>query len=103
MSNGYISQTSACGARDHKFTPQHMAKTSEACYKTHVLIMKMSFRQAVYPTSQFKRFPYLDITNKLSKENTVLQFVYFTQMKALIFSFEIDKRTSCKWLNIQLQ
>ena len=39
--------------------------------------------------SQFKLAFNLDITKQLTKENTALNLiVYFTQVKALVFSFE---------------
>ena len=53
--------------------------------------MKMSFSHAAYQTSQLKRFSNLDITKKRwqKKKNTVLNsIVYFTQMKAIIFSLK---------------
>ena len=51
--------------------------------------MKMAFRRAVYKMPQFKRFSNLDNAKKLSKESSVPNFiVYFTQMKALIFSLK---------------
>ena len=46
-------------------------------------------RCVVYQTSQFKRLSYLDITNKLAKQNTVFNFaVCSTKVKALIFSLK---------------
>ena len=53
--------------------------------------MKMSFSHAAYQTSQLKRFSNLDITKKRwqKKKNTVLNsIVYFTQMKAIVFSLK---------------
>ena len=51
-------------------------------------IVRMSFRRVAYGTSQFTRFPNLDIITKLAKENFT---VYFTHMKALVFSLKLIK------------
>ena len=50
--------------------------------------------------SQFKRFSNLDITKKLAKEKTVLNFiVYFAQVGSICFFFE----TQGSRLKIQLK
>ena len=60
-------------------------------------IKEMSFRWASYLTSQ-------QLKKKLPKENTVLNFIVcFTHLKALLFFSETNKKTSHKWLNMQLQ
>ena len=60
-------------------------------------IKEMSFRWASYLTSQ-------QLKKKLPKENTVLNFIVcFTHLKALLFFTETNKKTSHKWLNMQLQ
>lgn len=52
----------------------------------------MSFSSVVFRTYQCKRFPNLDDTKKLTKENSAVKFiVYLTQMKVLIFTWNIEK------------
>ena len=49
--------------------------------------VKMSFSSVVFRTYQCKRFPNLDDTKKLTKENSAVKFiVYLTQMKVLVFT-----------------
>ena len=50
--------------------------------------MNVYFRRAAYLPSQFRRFSNLEIANRLARENTFLDFNYFTQLKELGFSLK---------------
>ena len=52
-------------------TPPHAHKTS---YITHTSYDKNVFQVCVYGTSQWKKFPNLNITKELSKQNAIFNF-----------------------------
>lgn len=71
---------------DCTYTLPDTPKTSETCNVTHALHHKMSFRRTLYSMSQFKRFSFLNTTEKSAKEiqSSTLLF-YFTQVKPQSF------------------
>ena len=58
-------------------TSPHPPRTSDTCYETHVLLLKMYFRRAVFHMAQFKRFPNLILQNKKKTKKIAIEIAHF--------------------------